>query len=150
MSSGLSAAEKELKIARDKISKLNKKAISPIQPNIIQPIPNQPPILEPAPVLPPFNPRDPLPVYPPPPLPVYPFDPLHVHPREPLPVHPREPLPVYRPAPLPVYEFNPLPDPPKPVQPKVPIIEKEKPVPQQKNEDPLPLAKAKYMTLVND
>ena len=44
--SRLSTAENDLKIARDKISKLKKKVIRPIQPNIIQPILQQPPILE--------------------------------------------------------------------------------------------------------
>ena len=61
MSSGLSAAENELKIARDKISKLNKKAIRPIQPNIIQPIPYQQPVIEPAIVLPPVYSEVPFP-----------------------------------------------------------------------------------------
>ena len=81
MRSGLSAAENDLKIARDENSRLRALIeIRPIQPDILQPHPHPPPVPVPAPVLQPVNPLAPFPVFRRVPSPVNPLAPLPVNP----------------------------------------------------------------------
>ena len=64
MRSGLSAAENDLKIARDENSRLRALIeIRPIQPDILQPHPHPPPVPVPAPVPPPVPKPVPQPGY---------------------------------------------------------------------------------------
>ena len=90
MRSGLSAAENDLKIARDENSRLRALIeIRPIQPDHNRPYIHPLPVPVPAPVPSPVNPLVPLPVNPLAPLPVNPLAP--VYPPRILPVEPQVP-----------------------------------------------------------